>query len=124
MRPAGFEPATSCSGGKRSIQLSYGRARGVRIVLNDAPREKISFYFDARISTISTPSPIRIRIAGRMTERERDGGTGAGTGSIGPADVVTLVSVPAVAGVVVASGASSGSVGSVIPVAGDSPPSG
>ena len=25
VRPAGFEPAASCSGGKHSIQLSYGR---------------------------------------------------------------------------------------------------
>ncbi len=41
VRPAGFEPATSRSGGERSIQLSYGR-RLLRIVLNPLSDLKIS----------------------------------------------------------------------------------
>ena len=34
MRPAGFEPVASSSGGKRSIQLSYGRSR-ISLVVSD-----------------------------------------------------------------------------------------
>ena len=37
VRPAGFEPATSCSGGKRSIQLSYGRTVPSPIIAPSTP---------------------------------------------------------------------------------------
>ena len=38
VRPAGFEPTTYCSGGSRSIQMSYGRVFCLHEA--DAPRKK------------------------------------------------------------------------------------
>ena len=46
VRPSGFEPPTFCSGGKRSIQLSYGRTCTLIVsylaAAHSAPRVKLS----------------------------------------------------------------------------------
>ena len=40
VRPGRFERPTFCSGGKRSIQLSYGRTRFISIVEQSPPRSR------------------------------------------------------------------------------------
>ena len=56
VRPRGFEPLTFCSGGKRSIQLSYGRAFLHSIAQSGAPAH-------AKIETVERPVASRGEVA-------------------------------------------------------------
>ena len=51
VRPSGFEPPTFCSGGKRSIQLSYGR---ITLQCSTRTRRRVCYYAKYRPVGIST----------------------------------------------------------------------
>ena len=44
VRPRGFEPLTFCSGGKRSIQLSYGRTLTDEFTMNPLLGDPFDIY--------------------------------------------------------------------------------
>ena len=54
MRPTGFEPVAYGSGGRRSIQLSYGRACWEEArILSDPPRYLMLLATERRIHTLA-----------------------------------------------------------------------
>jgi hypothetical protein len=74
VRPTGFEPVACGSGGRRSIQLSYGRIRGPRIL---APAQRIATSVSVRHSEGegSCPNPTANDPARVRDHDERAAGT-------------------------------------------------
>ena len=75
VRPTRFELVTSCSGGKRSIQLSYGRARKTAHLLYRNPsvvltRLGVSHWFDQCDSKRFDRSGIKSSSSGLMRTLE------------------------------------------------------